>query len=357
MSFRARLTTFFLLIVVVPMAAMGFLVFRLISDSQQAKAEARVNGIASAAASLYDAGEPVREPRRPHGGPCLSAYAGGQLRPERPLCRRRWGSSGSPCPWAGGRWPTSAPGTRSPPGSPRQGQPGARARVDHPVRAERVAVRQPAHRARLRRGCPPGQPDPGHDAARGCGAATYLGPDRSASTGARYQTATLNFSGFGASPVQVTVLSDNSVDRRLAWRPTGSWPRSSSSPSWLWPSASRCMASRALHISWPTSWPPLAGWAAATSPRRSPPTATTSSPRSGTEFNNMSAAARRPAEELEREQQRVRRSIRYDRRRVRRQPRPGRAARAGAAHRHGCRRGRPRTGFSARERGRRARPS
>jgi diguanylate cyclase (GGDEF)-like protein len=53
MSFRARLTTFFLLIVVVPMAAMGFLVFRLISDSQQAKAEARATGIASVAASLY----------------------------------------------------------------------------------------------------------------------------------------------------------------------------------------------------------------------------------------------------------------------------------------------------------------
>ena len=53
MSFRARLTTFFLLIVVVPMAAMGFLVFRLIDDSQQGKAEARVNGLASAAASVY----------------------------------------------------------------------------------------------------------------------------------------------------------------------------------------------------------------------------------------------------------------------------------------------------------------
>jgi diguanylate cyclase (GGDEF)-like protein len=53
MSFRARLTTFFLLIVVIPMAAMGFLVFRLIDDSQEGKAEARVNGIASAAASVY----------------------------------------------------------------------------------------------------------------------------------------------------------------------------------------------------------------------------------------------------------------------------------------------------------------
>jgi hypothetical protein len=54
MSFRARLTTFFILIVVVPMAAMGFLVFRLISDSQQGKADARAYGIASAAAGVYD---------------------------------------------------------------------------------------------------------------------------------------------------------------------------------------------------------------------------------------------------------------------------------------------------------------
>jgi diguanylate cyclase (GGDEF)-like protein len=53
MSFRTRLTTFFLLIVVIPMAAMGFLVFRLIDDSQQGKADARANGLASAAASVY----------------------------------------------------------------------------------------------------------------------------------------------------------------------------------------------------------------------------------------------------------------------------------------------------------------
>ena len=53
MSFRARLTTFFVLIVVVPMIAMGVLMFRLISDSQQGKADARAGGLASAAASLY----------------------------------------------------------------------------------------------------------------------------------------------------------------------------------------------------------------------------------------------------------------------------------------------------------------
>src|ERR1700722_2714699 len=55
MSFRTRLTGFFVLIVVVPMIAVGFLVFRLISDSEHGKADARADGLASAAASLYNA--------------------------------------------------------------------------------------------------------------------------------------------------------------------------------------------------------------------------------------------------------------------------------------------------------------
>ncbi len=53
MSFRTRLTTFFILIVVIPMVAFGFLIFRLISDSQQGKADARASGVATAATSLY----------------------------------------------------------------------------------------------------------------------------------------------------------------------------------------------------------------------------------------------------------------------------------------------------------------
>jgi len=53
MSFRTRLTSFFILIVVIPMLAVGFLVFRLISDSQQGKADARASGLASTAVSLY----------------------------------------------------------------------------------------------------------------------------------------------------------------------------------------------------------------------------------------------------------------------------------------------------------------
>jgi len=53
MSFRARLTRFFILIVVIPMIAVGFLVFRLINESQQAKTDARANGVLSTATSLY----------------------------------------------------------------------------------------------------------------------------------------------------------------------------------------------------------------------------------------------------------------------------------------------------------------
>ena len=53
MSFRTRLTTFFVLIVIVPMVAIGVLGFRLISDSEQGKADARAGGLATAAASVY----------------------------------------------------------------------------------------------------------------------------------------------------------------------------------------------------------------------------------------------------------------------------------------------------------------
>ncbi len=53
MSFRARLTLFFVGIVVVPMVAIGVLVFSLINDSQQGKADARAGGVAATAGSLY----------------------------------------------------------------------------------------------------------------------------------------------------------------------------------------------------------------------------------------------------------------------------------------------------------------
>jgi diguanylate cyclase (GGDEF)-like protein len=55
MSFRTRLATFFILIVVVPMAAVGFLVFSLIDQSQTGKTDARAAGAAAAAQNAYDA--------------------------------------------------------------------------------------------------------------------------------------------------------------------------------------------------------------------------------------------------------------------------------------------------------------
>jgi diguanylate cyclase (GGDEF)-like protein len=54
MSFRTRLTSFFVLIVIVPMVGVGALVFTLISDSQSGKADARAAGLATSAASIYD---------------------------------------------------------------------------------------------------------------------------------------------------------------------------------------------------------------------------------------------------------------------------------------------------------------
>ncbi len=53
MSFRARLTLFFVLIVVVPMIALGVVVARLVSDSQHAKARAQNRASAAAAVASF----------------------------------------------------------------------------------------------------------------------------------------------------------------------------------------------------------------------------------------------------------------------------------------------------------------
>jgi len=55
MSFRTRLTSFFIVIVIAPMLAIGVLVFSLIGNSDQGKADARAHGFDAAATSIYDA--------------------------------------------------------------------------------------------------------------------------------------------------------------------------------------------------------------------------------------------------------------------------------------------------------------
>src|SRR5512133_802375 len=53
MSFRNRLTLFFVLIVVVPMVAVAFVLFRLIADNEHGKADARLAATSRAAINLY----------------------------------------------------------------------------------------------------------------------------------------------------------------------------------------------------------------------------------------------------------------------------------------------------------------
>ena len=53
MSFRRRLTSFFVLIVIVPMIGVGILVFSLISASQAGKANARAAALLTVANQIY----------------------------------------------------------------------------------------------------------------------------------------------------------------------------------------------------------------------------------------------------------------------------------------------------------------
>ena len=52
MSFRARLTLFFFLIVIVPLISVAVIVFRLIGDNEHGQADARVAQAQTAAIGL-----------------------------------------------------------------------------------------------------------------------------------------------------------------------------------------------------------------------------------------------------------------------------------------------------------------
>lgn len=75
MSFRTRLTLFFVLIAVVPMIALGVVVLRLISDSETGKASARAGAYATAVLDAYrrDAAASLRAARTVAADPQLAA--------------------------------------------------------------------------------------------------------------------------------------------------------------------------------------------------------------------------------------------------------------------------------------------
>src|SRR5438552_3303586 len=54
MSFRSRLTLFFVAIVIVPMASMAIVLFRLLSDNEHGKGDARIAARQEAAIHLYE---------------------------------------------------------------------------------------------------------------------------------------------------------------------------------------------------------------------------------------------------------------------------------------------------------------
>src|SRR4051812_33663701 len=59
MSFRSRLTLFFVLIVIVPMVSVAFVLFRLIADNESGKADAGVKARQETAISLFDGAQAV----------------------------------------------------------------------------------------------------------------------------------------------------------------------------------------------------------------------------------------------------------------------------------------------------------
>jgi diguanylate cyclase (GGDEF)-like protein len=309
MSFRARLTTFFLLIVVVPMAAMGFLVFRLISDSQQGKADARANGIASAAASLYsqasrsatlDAATVGRRLQRLPTS-LLPARADA-LRAELGIERITVSVGGRTVADVGAR-DAVAPGVAT-----------VLASADHRPRTITLSELSAGQFASQLSG-------PGFGVVVRQGSKTLAMTVRAARHhgrlhsgpvnlgGKTYQAANLNFTGFGRGPVRVTVLSDKSAtDGSVA---TSRVVASVFILGFLALAFGfSLLASHALHSQ-------LANFLAAA--RRlghgdfSSPIPTHGNDEFaalGEEFNNMSQQLATRVEELEREQARVRRSIR-----------------------------------------------
>ena len=120
MSFRNRLTLFFVLIVVVPMVAVAFVLFGLISNNEQGKAEARAGQRQGVARNL--ALTEIRErtlrvavavaARRAAGRRAARRRRDGDPRPRRGAAQERARRAHRPARAARAPWPTSARPTR-----------------------------------------------------------------------------------------------------------------------------------------------------------------------------------------------------------------------------------------------------
>ena len=211
MSFRLRLTSFFLLIVVIPMVVVAVLVFALISASQRGKADARLSGVASTAASVYL--QASRSARREAGiaAQALEGRSRGELEARLQGLAHQIGAV---------RIQVTSDGTTvADYGDPNAIAPGmaivrrigsSRTRT---VTVSALTASQYAHQIGGR-----GTAVVVRQGGRILG--STLGPVGGRTVplsgeakvgGSTYRTTTLHFSGFGPRPVAVTVLSDTAV--------------------------------------------------------------------------------------------------------------------------------------------------
>ena len=313
MSFRTRLTSFFVLIVVVPMVAVGFLVFRLIERQPAGQGGCARQRARGAAGSLYQnasASASVGRPQR-------SREALGRV-PTSRLARRDPALASRGRPGAGG-WSRSARKRSATTAAIRRRSPPARRSSSRTSVPAAWSIGLGADRG----GVCAISPGPGHRGGGPSGrrtlASTLRRPrqgrvparrDRSPSARDHYRAVTQSLPRLRRTPVtRHGPLESGEHATARSTRQPARWRRRSSPPSCSW----RCfsvLASRGLQGQLAASCRPPGGWGAATSHRRSRPTATTSSRLLGEEFNSMSDQLERRLDELEQERRGCAESIR-----------------------------------------------
>jgi diguanylate cyclase (GGDEF)-like protein len=211
MSFRNRLTGFFVLIVVLPMIAVGFLVFRLIGDSAQGKADARASGLAAVARSLYNTSAASGQLDAKTLGRALVRVPAAQLRGEATALASQAGLARVTLTGAGGIQIDSGNPAAIAPGTATAvlGTDGRRLTI---AASELTASQFARELSGTGIGVVIRQGD--HTLSSTVPAAANVAlPKRGRVTlgGSHYRAVTQSFSGFAGAPVTVTVLSNESA--------------------------------------------------------------------------------------------------------------------------------------------------
>jgi diguanylate cyclase (GGDEF)-like protein len=207
MTFRARLTIFFVLIVVLPMAAMGVLMFRLIGDSQQGKADARASGVSAEATSVYQSATALARADAKTLARAVGSLQGSRLRTRFTSLARQAGLARARL--------TAGPRTLVDAGDTNAISPGAAViRRANAGRVMTLTVSELTAPQYTRELAAPGVEIVVREGSRTLSSTVRVPPGFSASTdgnvtvdGTGYRAVSQSFRGFGRAPVVVTVLS------------------------------------------------------------------------------------------------------------------------------------------------------